>query len=61
MQFFYWNKSFEVGIPEIDQQHRRLVDFINALAETIVEGGRLPNVQALVIAPVIKQVNQAAA
>ncbi len=48
MQFFYWNKSFEVGIPEIDQQHRKLVDMINELAAAIVEGARLPDVQGLI-------------
>ena len=47
MQFFYWNKSFEVGIPAIDFQHRSLVDLINTLAAVFVEGGRLPDVQAL--------------
>ncbi len=47
MQFFYWNKSFEVGIPKIDSQHRKLVDLINLLATAIVESGRLPDVQAL--------------
>ncbi len=45
MQFFYWNKSFEIGIGEIDRQHRKLVDFINVLAAAIVEGGRLPEVR----------------
>ena len=48
MQFFYWNKSFEVGISEIDQQHRKLVDMINELAAAIVEGARLPDVQELI-------------
>jgi diguanylate cyclase (GGDEF)-like protein/hemerythrin-like metal-binding protein/PAS domain S-box-containing protein len=47
MNFFYWNKSFEVGIPEIDSQHRRLVDLINALAAAIAGGGKLPDVQSL--------------
>ncbi len=48
MQFFYWNASFEIGIPRIDAQHRRLVDLINALAVTITEGGTLPQVAATV-------------
>ncbi|MBV5266702.1 bacteriohemerythrin [Pinisolibacter aquiterrae] len=47
MQFFYWNASFEIGIPLIDAQHRRLVDLINDLATAITEGGRLPEVGAL--------------
>jgi diguanylate cyclase (GGDEF)-like protein/hemerythrin-like metal-binding protein/PAS domain S-box-containing protein len=47
MDFFYWNKSFEVGMPAIDSQHRRLVDLINELAAAITEGGKLPDVQSL--------------
>lgn len=47
MQFFYWNSSFEIGIPLIDTQHRRLVDLINELATAITDGGRLPEVEAL--------------
>lgn len=48
MQFFYWNSSFELGITQIDTQHRRLVDLVNELASAITEGGRLPQVEALV-------------
>ncbi|TRZ99223.1 MAG: diguanylate cyclase [Rhodocyclaceae bacterium] len=47
MDFFFWNKSFEVGIPSIDSQHRRLVELINALAAAITEGGKLPDVRSL--------------
>ncbi len=47
MQFFYWNKSFEIGIAEIDQQHRTMVDFINTLATALVEGGKLPEVRGI--------------
>lgn len=47
MDFFFWNKSFEIGIPAIDSQHRRLVDLINALATAITEGGKLPDVLSL--------------
>lgn len=47
MQFFYWNKSFEIGIAELDQQHKNLVDLINKLASIITEGGKLPDVQSL--------------
>ena len=47
MKFFYWNNSFELGIPQIDLQHRRLVDLINALAAVIADGGKLPEVQTL--------------
>jgi diguanylate cyclase (GGDEF)-like protein/hemerythrin-like metal-binding protein/PAS domain S-box-containing protein len=47
MNFFYWNKSFEVGIAAIDSQHRCLVDLINALAAAVTEGGKLPELQSL--------------
>ncbi|MDK9695928.1 MAG: bacteriohemerythrin [Siculibacillus sp.] len=48
MQFFYWNPSFEIGIPSIDVQHRRLVDLINDLATAITDGGELPQVETLI-------------
>ena len=47
MEFFYWNKNFEIGIPSIDSQHRHLVDLINALATAVTEGEKLPDIQAL--------------
>lgn len=31
MQPILWNPEFAVGIPEIDEQHRHLVDLINSL------------------------------
>lgn len=33
---FVWNRQFETGIPEIDQQHRKLVQFINMLGRILV-------------------------
>ena len=47
MTFFYWNKSFEIGVEAIDSQHRRLVELINTLAAGITERRRLPDVQSL--------------
>ena len=47
MTFFYWNKSFEIGIPAIDAQHRKLVDLINDLAAGITDGAQAPDVLAL--------------
>lgn len=47
MQFFYWNESFEIGIADVDRQHRRLVDLINELAASIMDGALLPDVQTL--------------
>lgn len=47
MQPFYWNSRFEVGIPEVDAQHHRLLDLVNALAEAAGGGARLPDLEAL--------------
>lgn len=35
MQFFYWNKSYEVDIASVDAQHHRLLDLINELSTAI--------------------------
>ena len=48
MKFFYWNSNFETGIAEIDRQHRRLVDLINALATAVADGGKLPEIESLI-------------
>lgn len=32
MNTFVWSERFETGIDEVDQQHRKLVDLINQLA-----------------------------
>jgi diguanylate cyclase (GGDEF)-like protein/hemerythrin-like metal-binding protein/PAS domain S-box-containing protein len=47
MQFFYWNKRFEVGIESVDSRHRGLVDLINALAAVITDGGSIPEARSL--------------
>lgn len=47
MTFFYWNKSFEIGVPSIDVQHRRLVDLINVIATAVTEKAALPDLRAL--------------
>lgn len=35
MKIVYWNEKFEVGIPEIDEQHRTLIELINQLSSAI--------------------------
>jgi diguanylate cyclase (GGDEF)-like protein/hemerythrin-like metal-binding protein/PAS domain S-box-containing protein len=32
VEVFPWNKNFETGVPQIDVQHRRLVELLNVLA-----------------------------
>ena len=38
MDTFYWNENFITGLPEVDQQHKKLVDIINQLGEKVAEG-----------------------
>ncbi len=34
---FNWDSQYSVGIQEIDDQHRKLIDFINELEQTLGE------------------------
>ena len=36
MSLFLWKKSYEIGSPEIDMQHRRLVGLINELSDAMM-------------------------
>jgi hemerythrin len=38
MAFFSWGPSFEVGIMQIDSQHKKLVDMVNQLYEAMSQG-----------------------
>jgi hemerythrin-like metal-binding protein len=38
MPLFIWKPSYEVGVPEIDHDHRILVGMINELYEAMKEG-----------------------
>lgn len=38
MAFFNWNSEMSVGIPKIDQQHQKLVGFLNELYEAMQAG-----------------------
>ena len=33
MDYLHWLPELDTGIPEVDTQHRRIVDYINTLAE----------------------------
>ena len=36
MPLFFWKKSYEIKVPEIDMQHRRLVGLINELSDAMM-------------------------
>lgn len=38
-----WDESFELNIPEIDEQHRRWVDIINELHDSLMFHGGVHN------------------
>jgi hemerythrin len=38
MPLIDWRKEFETGIPDIDHEHRELVDLINRLHEDVANG-----------------------
>jgi len=40
MAFVNWKEEFSVRVPEIDTQHRRLLDIINKLHEAMHMGGK---------------------
>ena len=38
MAYFNWNESLATGIPVIDEQHKKLVGFVNQLSEAMTAG-----------------------
>lgn len=38
MPLLIWGPMFEVGVHEIDSQHRRLFDLANQLADAVIQG-----------------------
>ena len=38
MQAFVWNARYETGITAVDEQHRQLVEIVNALGEALISG-----------------------
>lgn len=47
IEIFPWNESFETGITEIDEQHRRLVQLINLLAKHLAYKSALPPLHSI--------------
>ena len=40
MTLIEWDKSFEVGVKEMDEQHRKLVEMLNHVYELLEKGKR---------------------
>jgi hemerythrin len=40
MSYWNWESSLEIGVPIIDSQHRKIVDYINALSAAIPNNDR---------------------
>jgi hemerythrin-like metal-binding protein len=38
MKDLVWDKTLSVGVPEIDDDHRKLVDLFNMLSHSVAEG-----------------------
>jgi hemerythrin-like metal-binding protein len=38
MSYFTWNAKFETGIPAIDEQHKKLVGYVNLLSDEMNKG-----------------------
>ncbi len=38
MESFVWGKNYETGLESVDRQHRRLVELINKLGDSLVAG-----------------------
>lgn len=38
MESFHWDKCFETGLPEVDEQHHHLVDVINRFGDLLMSG-----------------------
>lgn len=56
MSFFTWKKSFSVGIVEIDEQHKKLLEYLNELY-TRSKSGKGTAVNPMVIDRLINYAN----
>lgn len=45
MELVKWSNFFSVDIPEIDEQHKKLVDLLNNLFNAMINGKGLSNVE----------------
>jgi len=47
IEIFPWNSNFETGIPEIDQQHQRLVGLLNVLVKHLAYQADAPSIDTV--------------
>ena len=47
MKKIIWDKTLSVEVPEIDEDHRRLVDLFNILNQSVVEGDAKNYIEAV--------------
>lgn len=48
MKDLIWDKTLSVDVPEIDEDHRRLVDLFNILNHSVVDGDAKEYVEAVI-------------
>ncbi|MDD2738394.1 MAG: bacteriohemerythrin [Methylomonas lenta] len=48
IDIFPWNENFNTGVPQIDQQHRRLVELLNKLAGHVAYQSNLPAINNII-------------
>jgi hemerythrin len=47
MKDLVWDKTLSVDVPEIDEDHRRLVDLFNILSHSVAEGDPTDYIEAV--------------
>lgn len=47
MPLFEWNDKFELGIKEIDQQHKQLMELVNTIYDEFKGGATVPVLKSL--------------
>ena len=43
MQSFHWDKNFETGLSDVDQQHHHLLDIVNEFGDMLTENKIVSN------------------
>ena len=48
IDIFPWNENFNTGVPQIDEQHHRLVELLNTLASHVAYQSNLPAINSII-------------